>query len=348
MYDISFRYIDNYTGLPVQKMKRGFRTKKDAVEFYTDFMSEIIQSKPASKPTARKVLYEEARKVYLVAIKQDVKESTLYEFKRVGANYLDKFWNGKNLCATQKQDFVDFKLWLATIRKNGQQLAPNTQNKIYRQFTAFYNWCIEQYSVPDVAVPAPKKSKRQTEMQVWTQDEFERFIAVVDDERFVAVFSALFYCGMRCGELQALTPSDFDGKQFYVHCTYTRKTLDGTPYKITETKNYKSRYVPIPAPVLPIIAEWHKKNKGNNFLFGKSSPLHSSTIQNAFTRYTEMAGLPKIRIHDLRHSYVSMLVSHGANFTIVAKLIGDTPEQVVKTYAHAFDKDIEAIIKSIF
>lgn len=345
VFDISFRFID-YSGKVVQKQKRGFKTKKEARDFYTDFMTDQIVA-PVKAP--KSVLpYDEARSVYFSAIKQSVKESTLYDFTKVGKNYLDVFWGGKNLYTCGRQDFVDFKLWLATMKRNGQALSPTTQNKIYRQFSAFYNWCVEQYAVPPISVPAPKKAKKQRDMCVWSQDEFDRFIAVVDDDRFVAVFSTLFYCGLRCGELQALSIKDFDGKQLYVHNTYTRKTLDGTPFKITETKNYKARRVPVPAPLLPVLLSWCKKNKGNAFLFGKTSPLHSSTIQNAFDRYIALSGVPKIRIHDLRHSYVSLLLSKGANISVVAKLIGDTQEQVVKTYAHAFDKDIDNIIASIF
>ena len=52
-----------------------------------------------------------------------------------------------------------------------------------------------------------------------------------------------------------------------------------------------------------------------------------------------MVNLKKIRIHDLRHSYVTLLMSKGANFGVIAALIGDTLEQVVKTYTRHNEDD---------
>lgn len=52
-------------------------------------------------------------------------------------------------------------------------------------------------------------------------------------------------------------------------------------------------------------------------------------------------------MHDLRHSFVSMLIHLGANFMVVADLIGDTLEQVTKTYAHMYEEDKQNIISLI-
>ena len=54
-----------------------------------------------------------------------------------------------------------------------------------------------------------------------------------------------------------------------------------------------------------------------------------------------------IRIHDLRHSFVSMLLHKGANFMVVADLIGDTVDQVIKTYGHLYESDKKATIDSL-
>ncbi|MFQ9738883.1 MAG: hypothetical protein ACLR06_15010 [Christensenellaceae bacterium] len=54
-----------------------------------------------------------------------------------------------------------------------------------------------------------------------------------------------------------------------------------------------------------------------------------------------------IRIHDLRHSYVSMLIHLGANLMVVADLIGDTVEQVTKTYGHMYETDKRAIVEKL-
>lgn len=52
-------------------------------------------------------------------------------------------------------------------------------------------------------------------------------------------------------------------------------------------------------------------------------------------------------IHDLRHSFVSMLIHLGANLMVVADLIGDTVEQVTKTYGHLYESDKREIIAKL-
>ena len=84
-----------------------------------------------------------------------------------------------------------------------------------------------------------------------------------------------------------------------------------------------------------------------NFYFGGNAPLTDNTLRRAFNLYAEKAGVKQIRIHDLRHSFVSMLIHLGANLTVVADLIGDTLAQVTKTYAHLYEEDKHKIIEKI-
>ena len=79
--------------------------------------------------------------------------------------------------------------------------------------------------------------------------------------------------------------------------------------------------------------------KNGKFYFSGEEPLAATTVDRYFKKYTALAGLPEIRIHDLRHSFVSMLIHHGANFMVVADLISDTVEQVIKTYGHLYEED---------
>lgn len=348
LYDLSFYYIDGRTGNRVQKMKRGFKTKKEARAFYTDFMTQQVIAPPTTQHT--KLLYEDAHRLYLQSVKGNVKDSSFYEFVSTSKNYIDVWWKGRDILATTKQDVYAFQEWLKVQRTKttNKPHSPTTTLKIYRIWTAFYNWCVERFDAPLIVVSAPRKQPCEGKINIWTRDDFDRFIAVVNNERHKAIFYTFFYCGLRCGELQALKPSDFDGKRFYVQRTYTRKTTDGNVYNITDTKNKKHRFVPVPSTALPVISSWAKQNAKSVFLFGeKDKPFASTSLARLFEKYIALADVPKIRIHDLRHSYVSMLISSGANFTVVAKLIGDTQEQVVKTYAHHIENDIENTISKI-
>ena len=182
-------------------------------------------------------------------------------------------------------------------------------------------------------------------MQFWTREEFEKFIEVVDNQTYRTLFSMLFYTGRRKGEVFALSPADVTENGIKFNKSLTRKTLDNATYKITSTKTEKVATTPICKPLKKELQEYVVP-KGQ-FFFGGDAPLTDNTIRRVFNKYCEIANVKQIRIHDLRHSFVSMLIHLGANLTVVADLIGDTLAQVTKTYAHLYEEDKQKIINKI-
>lgn len=83
------------------------------------------------------------------------------------------------------------------------------------------------------------------------------------------------------------------------------------------------------------------------FFFGGPYPCSADSVRYRFNCYVEKSDVPKIRIHDLRHSFVSMLIHYGASFLVVADLIGDNVDQIAKTYAHLYKTDRDSIIAQI-
>lgn len=342
LYDLYF-YIETAEGRKQKKLS-GFKTKKLARQAYEQFMATYIAA-PKKYDGKSVIYYETARKEYLGFAQSTVKESSMYDFIHTAKKHYDDFFAGRDMQSITKQDIIEWqdKLWAKTYR--GKLYTQKTLTKIYGQFTVFYLWCVQHYGLENAldGVKMPKRKDNKEPRQIWTESEFERFIAAVDNTKYKALFTTLFYCGCRIGELQALRGNDFNGEQLYIHGTFTRKTMDGSPYRITETKNYKSRYVPMPKKAVSALTEWlefKKTNKIKNvYIFGNDHPVSLNAIQNMFNRGIEKSAVKKIRIHDLRHSYVSLLMSKGINFGVIAALIGDTLEQVVKTYAHHTEED---------
>lgn len=181
-------------------------------------------------------------------------------------------------------------------------------------------------------------------MQFWTRDQFDKFISNITDPTYHALFTFMFFTGRRKGELFALSPADVQPTAIKVNKSLTRKTLTNKTYDITSTKADKSQTIPICDIVQREIQIY--KSSGT-FYFGGDKPLADNTVRRTFLEYTKKAGLPQIRIHDLRHSFVSMLIHLGANLMVVADLIGDTVEQVTKTYGHLYQEDKLNIISKI-
>ena len=182
-------------------------------------------------------------------------------------------------------------------------------------------------------------------MQIWTKEEFEQFISVVDKPLYKCMFTMMFYTGRRKGEILALSPNDIKKDKIIFNKTYSRKVFDA-PYLITTTKNEKSGETPICPTLQKELKNYVREDEGD-FFFGGKNPIHENSVANHFKRYCKLAGVKTIRIHDLRHSFVSRLISLGASLFIVAELIGDKVEQVIKTYGHVYNSDKFDIINKI-
>ncbi len=352
VYDIIFRIV-NEDGREVQKALCGYQTKRLAKAAYTEFMAHYI-APPKRYDGKSKVLYEFARDNYYGYLKVSTKESTLYTISHVFSTHVDDFFAKKDLATLKTDDLLTWQEQLFAKKKNnGEPYSVERLIRVRNYFKTFLLWCQKRYKIKNIFedVDPPKKKLQKREYTIWTRADFEKFSGQITDLKYKALFNVLFFSGLRIGELQALTPECFDGQAIKVKSTYTRKTMDGSAYKITETKNYKLHTVPLPQHTIAILNEWLKYKQDNNlpnkYIFGGDAPISLNAIQNAQNKYTVLAGLPKIRLHDFRHSYVSMLISNGTNFVVVAALIGDTVEQVVKTYAHLTPQDLVLAVKSL-
>ncbi len=342
VYDVFF-YVVTSEGRKHKRLS-GFKNKTLAKKAYTDFMASYI-AMPVKVKNKLNVTFCEAFSSYLGAIQYNVKESTMYEITHIFKLHINDFFEDMLIAEIDKHRIIRWLDMLWTKTYKGKPYSQKTLLKIYSFFSSFYNWCVEHYEIENalIGVKTPKRRDNKEPRQIWTETEFERFIASVDDLRYKALFTTLFYSGCRIGELQVLTPADFNSSELHVHATYSQKTLDGSSYRITETKNYKSRNIPIPQKAIDVLNEWlNEKEKAqmpNKFIFGGENPPSRHAIQAKMETAIAKSGVKRIRIHDLRHSYVSLLMARGVNFGVIAALIGDTLDQVVKTYAHHVESD---------
>ena len=175
--------------------------------------------------------------------------------------------------------------------------------------------------------------------------QFRAFIDHVDDVTWRTFFTFQYYTGCRIGETLALQEKDYTGDAVRVDKSLSKRTLTDDFFENKSTKTGKRRTVPLPRLLQRSLDEYIAWKRAGGipdaFLFcnERGEHLPHSTIRRRFDVYTEAAGLPRIKIHDLRHSYVSLLIHKGANLAVIASLIGDSFEQVTNTYGHMYESD---------
>lgn len=354
VYDVMFRIV-TLDGIERQKKLSGFKTKTLAKQAYLDFVTEkceLVKNNPLKKHKPDKITptVGELHRSYIASLRGQNKESSIYSKQSIYDNFIKDIFENKPITVLTKQELLLWQdaTWIRKNPKTGKTYSYNYLSKARGTFSAFLTWVEERYSYPNEMrkVRLPKRRAAPTKMQIWTREEFEQFISKVDDPKYHALFTILFFTGRRKNEVLALRPEkiDLEKKTILFDASITRKTLDSSIYRETTTKADKSAVIPI----CDIVANELKAYKGQApYFFGGDRPLPETSVTRYFQKKCEEAGVKIIRIHDLRHSFVSMLIHMGANYMVVADLISDTTEQVLKTYAHLYESDKLEIISKI-
>jgi integrase len=106
------------------------------------------------------------------------------------------------------------------------------------------------------------------------------------------------------------------------------------------TKQRRMEHLPLSSQVIEMLKSM-KAEADSSFLFpGKVPGKPLQEIKKAWDTIRKKAGLPDVRLHDLRHTYASHLVSSGLSLSIVGKLLGHTQASTTQRYAHLADEPL--------
>ena len=192
-------------------------------------------------------------------------------------------------------------------------------------------------------------SEERKEMLFWTKEEYQKFSEVMMDKPIsYYAFQILYWTGIREGELLALTPADFDFEKGTVKISKTYQRIKGEDM-ITSPKTKKSNQtVQMPDFLCAEMQEvfnmqYGLKRKDRIFNITKSYLHHE------MDRGSKAAGVKRIRIHDLRHSHISLLIDMGFSAVAIADRVGHESIEITYRYAHLFpSKQKEMAIKLDF
>jgi integrase len=188
------------------------------------------------------------------------------------------------------------------------------------------------------------------ETSIWTEAELKSFLDAVPDNKwqYRILYHFLFYTGLRKNEALSLTWNDYDGKKVKVY-----RQFQNGKWKPLKTKNSIRNIVldPITIEKINELHNWAESQTNYNpnwFIFGDFKQMGTSEIGRVKDKAIKKAGVPYIRIHDLRHSHASYLINKGVNMVIVSRRLGHSSIQMtIDRYTHLLPDAQDEVIKAI-
>ena len=230
----------------------------------------------------------------------------------------------------------------ATIRTWQNLLLSNSYSSTYLKTIDMNLFSIFKYADNYYDLPNPYTkaghigSGNSRRMQFWTLKEYHRFIETLsDDIKAHTAFETLYWTGIRVGELLALTPDDIDHKAVSIRITKTYIRHNGNDLIMPPKTENSIRSVVIPDFLYREVCDYIEAYaiKKNSRLF----PHTADYLEYHLKKGCRLSGVKKIRIHDLRHSHVSLLINNGFTAVVVAARVGHKHvSTTMNVYSHLF------------
>ena len=327
---VQFRYTD-WKGERQQKLKRGFATKKEAQAWEREFLME--------KQADINMSFESFVGLYEKDIKPKIKLNTWITKESIIKQKILPYFQKRKLSEITAKDIID---WQNEIREltdcHGRPLSKNYLKTVHNQLSAIFNHAIRYYGLQ--INPAQKAGnmgmEEKKEMLFWTKDEYTKFSeAMMDKPISYYAFEMLYWCGIREGELLALTPADFNFDRGTVSINKSYQRINKQDV-ITTPKTPKSiRVIQMPKFLCDEMQDYFKmfySLDSDSRIF----PISKNYLHREMARGSKATGVKRIRIHDLRHSHVSLLIDMGFTALAIADRVGHESIDITFRYAHLF------------
>lgn len=327
---VSFHYYD-WTGKNKRKLKREFKTRKEALEWEQHFRMKEAADLDMS--------FEDFVQAYTRDMQPKLKENTWNTKETIIRNKLLPYFKDKKMKDIKPADIIQWQNVMIGIKnRDGTPLKPTYLKTIQAERSALFNHAVRFYDLKEnpVVKAGPLGKGKADEMAFWTKEEYLQFIVQVKDKPVsYCAFQILYWCGLRLGEMLCLTPADIDLENKVIHITKSYQRIKGKDV-VTEPKTPKSkRDVVIPDFLCEELEEYMGRLYGITAR-DRMFPVTKHCMHHEMDRGSKKAGVKRIRIHNLRHSHISHLIDLGFSAVAIADRVGHESIDITYRYSHLF------------
>lgn len=249
-----------------------------------------------------------------------------------------------------ENEVLDFLISLRTER----ELKDSTVNQAVCALRTFYRDHLEHQWQGWSKI----KIRREEQLpNVLSREEVFNLLSVVHENRFRAIFTVMYHCGLRLSEATHLKPGHIDGK---------RRVL-----RVVKGKGGKDREVPVSGELLVRLRRFWSAHRNPEWLFPgigrrwKTSqftkaeamgrcpnPMSNASVQNAMKmtvlslKWKKTGGRRAVTCHTLRHCYATHLLDAGVSIRLVSQFLGHSSLKPTMVYLHLTEVS-ESVARSV-
>ncbi len=339
------------TGKQIQKYRSNFKTKKEAREAYSKLVLASAEELTEKKEEVSfKKFIEE---IYLPWYKTQVKESTYKNRYSTIQKHFAYFYK----MDTDKIEPIHVQNWQLKLAK---KFSPNYVRIIQGMLCIAFDRAI----VLGLAKKNPARmignvKGKKPKVDFWTLEEFQKVISLLYKgdyyEHYLFIsFWLLFMTGMRIGEAAALQWEDIDFETGLLSINKSLYYKSMTEYHFVEPKTQAGiRDIVIDTDTINELKEWKEVQQkvlpDCHFVLSYGGiPTSKHTLPRALEKLAGLAGVHRIKIHALRHSHASLLISMGENPLIIKDRLGHEKIQTtLGTYGHLYPNSNFEVAKKL-
>ena len=324
-------WFTDWKGERKQKCKRGFDTKREAQAWEREFLLQ--------KQADVNMTFARFAELYEKDIKPKLKLNTWVTKESIIQKKILPYFEKRRLSEITAKDVMDWQNEIRTLTDSkGKPYSPTYLKTVHNQLSAIFNHAVRYYGlqVNPAAKAGNMGTEERREMLFWTKEEYLKFAdAMMDKPLSYYAFEMLYWCGIREGELLALTPADFDFKAGTVSIDKSYQRLQGKDMITTPKTKKSNRVIQMPKFLCDEMEDYLKMfySTGEK---ERIFPVTKHYLKHEMERGCAETGVKRIRIHDLRHSHVSLLIDMGFSALAIADRVGHESINITYRYAHLF------------
>lgn len=343
-----------------QAAKRGFRTKREAERYLISVESQMLTG-DFIDPASSRVTLGEFAPDWLDVKRMKLKPSSYKLLDDAWRVYVEPRWGSVQLGAIAHSDV---QKWITEVsagtahtvrrfhvRTAEQGSRPKSATVVIRAhgvLAAVLDVAVKDRRIPRNparGVDLPRKGKKR---HVYLSHEEVESLARAAGPAHARVVYVAAYTGLRWGELSALRVRDLDLERRRLSVN-ENAVLVGSELHVGSPKTHELRSVEFPSFLAEPLGDLAKGKEPRALLFGDGDvhiqrPRSSGASRSWFMRALTDAGLPRMTVHDLRHTAASLAIASGANVKAVQRMLGHaSAAMTLDVYADLFDDDVDAV-----